>query len=351
MLAAMQMTLSDRQVSLFRLICIAILFAAAGCYVIFTIHWPWMWDRISSTTSSSCPAWQIAYKDIYDMNMPGCYLMERWAIDIFGGGNLGWRFYEFTLLGSMTLAACVIALPYDWVAGLAAGVLFAIFHGVDLATMATERDEVMAVFLLVGYAFLFLAVRRSRAILMLPFGLALGMAMLIKPTAAAVRPGTTPVRVFCAEAACPAARRLTFSMALPVSASSWPSCSVFFCPIHSALSFFSSAGAFRTTPASRPLTWGYLLRNSLPVPFFFFLPAAILLADREPGPRELGDLGGSRRRGPGRALLLRPAQGVHLPSLSFHGLRSALVRHRMRHRHQGERDGCATSACWASPSR
>ena len=185
MLAAMQMTLSDRQVSFFRLVCIAILFAAAVCYGVFTIHWPWMWDTdLMHYLVFLTKHGKVAYRDIYDMNMPGCYLMERWAIDIFGSSNLGWRFYEFTLLGVMTLAACVIALPYDWLAGLAAGVLFAIFHGVDLAIMATERDEVMTVLLLIGYAFLFLAVRKSRAVLMLPFALSVGMAMLIKPTAA-----------------------------------------------------------------------------------------------------------------------------------------------------------------------
>ena len=183
---SMQMILSDRQVSFIRLICIAILLGSAGCYVLFTIHWPWMWDtQVFHYAVFLMKHGKIAYKDIYDINMPGCYLMERWAIDIFGGGDLGWRFYEFTLLGSMTLAACVIALPYDWLAGLLTGVLFAIFHGIDGAAMATERDEVIAVLILVGYAFQFLAIRRSRSILMLPFGLSLGMAVLIKPTAAA----------------------------------------------------------------------------------------------------------------------------------------------------------------------
>jgi len=50
--------------------------------------------------------------------------------------------------------------------------------------MATEREEVITVLLLVGYAFQFLAVRKSRPILMLPFALSVGMAVLIKPTAA-----------------------------------------------------------------------------------------------------------------------------------------------------------------------
>ncbi len=278
MLAAMQMTVSDRQVSFFRLVCIGVLFAAAVCYVIFTIHWPWMWDtQVFHYAVFLLQHGKIAYKDIYDMNMPGCYIMERWAIDIFGGGDLGWRFYEFTLLGSMTVAACVIALPYDWLAGLLAGVLFAIFHGVDGGAMATERDEVITVLIVVGYAFQFLALRRSRAIWMLPSGLALGMAVLIKPTAALfaivlllfayfslkrrAQPGTAYMLWGIAGFGVMLAILLSFL--LPQSLGPF-----LFIERH-ALPYYSHFA---------PATWGYLLKNSLPVPFLFFVSAAILLA-------------------------------------------------------------------------
>ena len=274
----MRMILSDRQVSFFRLICIAILFSAAGCYAIFTIHWPWMWDeQLIHYVVFLMQHGKVAYRDIFDLNLPGCYLMERWAIDIFGGGDLGWRFYEFTLLGVMTLAACVIALPYDWMAGLVAGVLFAIFHGVDGGAMATERDEVVAVLLLVGYAFQFLAVRRSRAILMLPFGLSVGMAMLIKPTAALFPLALLLFAYFALKhRAQPPAAYLLFSAA---------GLGIMFAIL---LSFLlpNSLGPFLFLERNvipyysnfAPATWGYLLRNSLPVPFLFFLPAAVLLA-------------------------------------------------------------------------
>jgi hypothetical protein len=278
MLAAMQMTLSDRQVSRFRLVCIAILFAAVGCYGIFTIHWPWMHDdQVFHYGVFLMQHGKILYKDIFDMNMPGCYLMERWAIDIFGGGDLGWRFYEFTLLGSMTLAACVIALPYDWMAGLVAGVLFAIFHGIDGGAMATEREEVITVLLLVGYAFQFLAVRRSRAILMLPFTLSVGMAMIIKPTAALFAivlllfayfvlrrraQSPTPYLLFSV-----AGFAIIFAVLLG-----------FLLPQSLGPFLFLERQAIPYYSSFAPATWGYLLKNSLPAPFLFFLPAAVLLA-------------------------------------------------------------------------
>ena len=278
MLAAMQMTLSDRQVSFFRVVCIAILFAAAGCYAIFTIHWPWMWDTdIMHYVVFLMQHGKVAYRDIYDLNMPGCYLMERWAIDIFGGSNLGWRFYEFTLLGAMTLTACIIALPYDWVAGLAAGVLFAIFHGVDLGFMATERDEVMTVLLLVGYAFQFLAIRRSRASLMLPFGLVVGMAMLIKPTAVlftivlllfayfALKQRAQPFAPYLLYTAAGFAVILAilFSFLLPDSLAPFLSLERRVIPYYSSFT---------------PAPWSFVFRKSLPLPFLFFVPVAVLLA-------------------------------------------------------------------------
>ena len=274
----MQMILSDRQVSFIRLVCIAILLGSAGCYVLFTIHWPWMWDtQVFHYAVFLMKHGKIAYKDIYDINMPGCYLMERWAIDIFGGGDLGWRFYEFTLLGSMTLAACVIALPYDWLAGLLTGVLFAIFHGTDGAAMATERDEVITVLILVGYAFQFLSIRKRRPILMLPFGLSLGMAMLIKPTAAAFAVVLLVFAYF-------ALRQRTQS---PSSYLLW-SIAGFGAIFIVLLSFMlpDSLGPFlflqrKAIPyyeSLAPASWGYLLKHSLPGPFLLFVPAALLLA-------------------------------------------------------------------------
>jgi len=273
----MQTIFSDRQVSLLRRVCIATLLAAAGCYVLFTIHWPWMWDtQVFHYGVFLMHHGKIPYKDIYDMNMPGCYLMERWAMAVFGGGDLGWRFYEFSLLGSMTLAACVIALPYDWLAGLLAGVIFAIFHGTDGAAMATERDEVITVLAFIGYACQFAALRRARPLLMLPAGLSLGLAIAIKPTAAlfvlvlllfacfVLRQRKTPLRAYLLWGA--AGLGIVFVRVL-----------LFMLPQSLGAFLFLQRQAIPYYASVAPATWAYLLRNSLPVPFLFFLAASILL--------------------------------------------------------------------------
>src|SRR5579871_3567126 len=123
-------TLSDRQIALFRQLCIAVLFAGAVSYVVFTIHWQWMWDTsVMHYIVMALQRGKVPYVDISDINMPGAYLIERLGIDIFGGGDLGWRFWEYTLLGTMTVSMVVIARPYDWVAGLFSGVLFTVLYG------------------------------------------------------------------------------------------------------------------------------------------------------------------------------------------------------------------------------
>lgn len=168
----MQTTLSDRQVTYFRILCIAVLLTGAVCYVVFTLHWQWMWDtQVMHYIVLLLNHGMAPYKDIYDINMPGAYLTERRAMDIFGGGDVGWRLYEFSLLGAMTLAMIVIALPCDWLAGLFAGVLYSLQIGTLGPLQAAERDEVMAVLIFIGYAFLLVAVRKARPVLMLRSGL------------------------------------------------------------------------------------------------------------------------------------------------------------------------------------
>src|SRR5438874_7183577 len=62
--------------------------------------------------------------------------------------------------------------------------MFAVLHGVDGAAMAVERDELVTVLLMFSFALLCIAIRRGRAVLMIGCGFVLGLAMLVKPTAA-----------------------------------------------------------------------------------------------------------------------------------------------------------------------
>lgn len=173
------------QLSAIRLALAGVLVAGAAVMVAFTYHWPLVWDsQVLHYIRFLMDSGFAPYREIADINMPGAYIIEGWAMHVFGGGDLAWRIFDFTLLGALTGAMIVVALPYDWLAGLFAGVMFALVHTSNGPWNSVERDEVMTVLIMLGYAFLFEGVRRRRPWLLLAFGLAVGLAGTVKPTAA-----------------------------------------------------------------------------------------------------------------------------------------------------------------------
>jgi hypothetical protein len=167
----------------FRYVTASLLGVAALCIVVSTYHWPLIWDaQVFHYGNFLIDHGFAPYRDIIDMNMPGTYLIDGWAIKVFGGGDLAWRIFDFTLLGALCLAMMVIARPYDWFAGLFAGVMFALIHASEGPQNTGQREEMMTVLIMAAYAFLFESRRRRNPWMMIFFGLSLGMASSIKPT-------------------------------------------------------------------------------------------------------------------------------------------------------------------------
>ncbi len=168
-----------------RLLLSLFLAAALVFFVVRTLHWHWMFDEsIMHYVNFLIDHGKVPYRDIIDLNLPGAYFLDGWAIHIFGSGDFGWRFYDYSLLAILIASMIVIAAPIDWFAGLFAGTLFVFVHAVDGPQMAAERDEIMTVLVLAGYAFLFTSLRRRNPLLLLPFGFLLGLAGTLKPPAA-----------------------------------------------------------------------------------------------------------------------------------------------------------------------
>ena len=177
--------LYDRSAELLRYVLGATLLAAFLYYVAYSIHWTVIWDSaVMHYVDFLIDHGMRPYRDISDTNMPGAYLTERWAMSLFGRGDLAWRLYDFALSILLTLSFVVIAKPYDWMAGVYAGGLFALLHGSEGPNFAVEREQVMTTLLAIGIAALFLALRRRTPLFMLAYGLAMGIATSIKPTCA-----------------------------------------------------------------------------------------------------------------------------------------------------------------------
>ena len=156
--------------------------------------WSWRWPLLGDASLIHYMGWLIErgwapYRDFSDMNMPGSYLIELGAMHLFGMGDLGWRLFDFALMGAASASFFVItgrtrAVQTDgWLAGLFAACLFILAHGRDGLAEGGQRDLTMAVCLIVATAFLFVAIRRDWPWAAAAFGLFSGVALTIKPTA------------------------------------------------------------------------------------------------------------------------------------------------------------------------
>ncbi len=135
-------------------------------------------------------AWLIAggavpYRDAFDMNLPGVYLIHWAVLSIAGAGDLGWRLFDLAWLA----AICGLLFAYERALGDrgaagAAALLFGLYHLSGGAWRAGQRDFLLCLFLLGGAW----GVARSRehggalGPLVLA-GLALGAGMTVKPQA------------------------------------------------------------------------------------------------------------------------------------------------------------------------
>ena len=162
------------------------------CALLYFV-WSWHWPLVGDASLIHYIGWLIErgwapYREIGDMNMPGSYLVELAAMHLFGMGDLGWRLYDFTLMGATGVSFFVIigrnrtVYPDGWLAGLFAAGLFLLVHGRDGLAQGGQRDLTMAVCLIVATAFLFAAIRRDSKWAMSAFGLFSGVALTIKPT-------------------------------------------------------------------------------------------------------------------------------------------------------------------------
>jgi hypothetical protein len=144
------------------------------------------WPLIHDAPLMHYVAWLIGegaapYRDIFDMNTPGAYLVHLAALRTLGGGDLAWRAFDlgWLLLTSGALAA--YAWPFGTGPALVAALLFAVYHLAGGPWLAGQRDFFVCALLIAGAALV--ASGRSLPRLALG-GVLLGAAVTIKPIAA-----------------------------------------------------------------------------------------------------------------------------------------------------------------------
>ncbi|HEY7041442.1 MAG TPA: glycosyltransferase family 39 protein [Methylomirabilota bacterium] len=126
----------------------------------------------------------VPYRDAFDMNLPGVYLIHLAVLRVVGDGDLAWRLFDLGWLAATcgVLAAYCRGVGQGWAAAGAA-LLFALYHLSGGAWHAGQRDFLLCLFLLLGAWGIARGTERGAWGLVWG-GLALGAAMTIKPHAA-----------------------------------------------------------------------------------------------------------------------------------------------------------------------
>ncbi len=166
---------------------IALIFVCFVYAIVISWRWPIVGDAsIMHYVAFLMDHGMAPYRDIIDINMPGAFTTEWLAIHLLGPGNLAWRIFDILEMLCAIGACCVIAAQWDWRAGLLGGMTLSLAHIANGAFEAGQRDWTIAVLLLLGYAFLFVALRRGEPRWMGFFAFACSAAATIKPLAAPV---------------------------------------------------------------------------------------------------------------------------------------------------------------------
>lgn len=157
------------------------------CLVVFAFR-SWHWLEVNDPAQSSYLCWLMdrgmrPYLDTIEMNMPGSYMTYWSVMHVLGDSSPAWRVFDLGLAAASGIAIFVIALPYDWFAGVLAGASFILFHAHDGPAQMGQRDYVLSVVLLCAYAFLFEAERRNKPWLLFLFGICASATATFKPQA------------------------------------------------------------------------------------------------------------------------------------------------------------------------
>ena len=146
------------------------------------------WPLIHDAPLMHYVAWRISegavpYRDLFDMNFPGVYLLHLFALTVLGEGGVGWRAFDLAWLALAALRrrrACRAVGPAGGGGGRAC---FAAYHLRGGAWQAGQRDFLLCPFLLAGALGVARWHERGETRALWLAGLALGAAVMVKPHA------------------------------------------------------------------------------------------------------------------------------------------------------------------------
>ncbi|HEY3067690.1 MAG TPA: hypothetical protein VGL09_18015 [Methylomirabilota bacterium] len=167
------------------------------------------WPLVHDAPVMHYIAWRIGegavpYRDLFDMNFPGTYLVHLAVLRVLGTGDAGWRVFDLAWLAAAAALLAVFARPWGALPAIGAALCFAAYHLAGGSWNAGQRDFLLCPFLIAGAVGVALWAERPRAThdadqrsLQLA-GLAVGAGMTIKPHVAGFALGLAVVVVVTA---------------------------------------------------------------------------------------------------------------------------------------------------------
>lgn len=147
------------------------------------------WPLIQDAPVMHYIAWRIGegdvpYRDLYDINQPGVYVLHLALLRTLGAGDGAWRAFDIAWMAATAAVLALLARPWGGVAAAGAALGFAAYHVAGGAWQAGQRDYLMCVFLVAGaLGVVRWLEQRGGAWSLGGAGLALGAAIGLKPYA------------------------------------------------------------------------------------------------------------------------------------------------------------------------
>jgi dolichyl-phosphate-mannose-protein mannosyltransferase len=146
------------------------------------------WPLIHDAPIMHYIAWRISqgavpYRDLFDMNFPGVYVLHLLVLRTLGAGDAAWRLFDLLWLGLASLLVAALARPWGRLAAVGGALFFAAYHLGGGAWQAGQRDFLLCPFLLAGALGVIRWRERAEGWALGLAGLSLGAGMTIKPHA------------------------------------------------------------------------------------------------------------------------------------------------------------------------
>lgn len=146
------------------------------------------WPLIHDAPLMHYVAWRIGegavpYRDLFDMNVPGAYLVHLLAMTLIGADDAAWRLFDLAWLGVTGGLVFGYCRGFGIWSAVAAWLLFAAYHLAGGAWRAGQRDFLLCAFLLAGLWGTARAWEAREKLPLLAGGIAFGAAALVKPHA------------------------------------------------------------------------------------------------------------------------------------------------------------------------